>query len=190
MIQKIADIHQQVQKFKTFNAFILSFAHHACVSAVFGRQSRQPLSRQSHQFAAPIRSASCALNSHTADIPATAQCAHPRPSCDEIRLFRNHIGMIGRSPGFKSKIVQRLSCIPKGRRRKIRGADDLTASTQRPIRTANPNQTRPLTTTFTNDHEDTTTIGTAAISGHPLQSTANQRVPNGVAIRRRPALSQ
>ena len=38
MIQKITDIHQQVQKFKTFNAFILSFAHHACVSAVFGRQ--------------------------------------------------------------------------------------------------------------------------------------------------------
>ena len=46
-------------------------------------------------------------------------------------------------------------------------------------------QTQLPTTTGT-----ATTKQTAAISGHPLQSTANQRVPNGVAMhRRRIALS-
>ena len=78
---------------------------------------------------------------------------------------------------FKSKIVQRLASGPKGRNRKICDANnDSTASTQRPIRTANP---RLLPTTT----RTSTTNQTASISGHLPQSTANQRVPNGVAIR-------
>ena len=60
----------------------------------------------------------------------------------KIWSFRNHIGW---SSGLKSKIVQKLDSIPKGRRRKTCGANnDSTASNQRSIRTAN---------TITNDHE-------------------------------------
>ena len=91
----------------------------------------------------------------------------------------------------QSLIVQIMGSVPKGRRRKIYGRrmtrphrpKDQSAL-KPPIKQGYCPRLLPATT------RTATTIQTAAISGHPLHSTVNQRVPNCVAIRRRLVLLQ